>query len=256
MIVVRKILGLATVQDAGRVGYASHGVPRSGFLVPALAHAANLAAGNDSDASCVEIFGRFVAVAEAEVLVADERGDARELGPGEEIVVEPDPRRRVRYLAIGGGVAAPLVLGSYSTFAACGLGREIRTGDRLESASWAIRDRVSLPPLASGPIRIMLGPDEGGDALVDRAFRISTTSDRTGTRLEPSSPIASRAAGTLPSSPTVVGAIQLPHGGAPIVIGPDGPVTGGYPIVAVIIASDLDAFHALPLGAQVTFVRA
>ena len=57
----------------------------------------------------------------------------------------------------------------------------------------------------------------------------------------------------MPSSPTVVGAIQLPHGGAPIVIGPDGPVTGGYPIVAVVASADLDAFHALPLGAEVIF---
>ena len=252
MILVRKILGRATVQDGGRVGYASQGIPRSGFLVHALAHAANAAAGNDHDATCVEIFGRFSCVAEADVVVASERGDVRELAAGEELVVEPDPRLRVRYLAIAGGVAAPLFLGSYATLAACGLGREIRPGDRLAIANWAVRDRATPPPLARGPIRVVLGPDAGGEAIVGKTFRISTTSDRTGTRLESDARLPT-SSGTTPSSPTVIGAIQLPHGGAPIVIGPDGPVTGGYPIVAVIASADVDRFHALPLGAEVVF---
>jgi len=64
-------------------------------------------------------------------------------------------------------------------------------------------------------------------------------------------PLVSAAAFT----PTVIGAIQLPHGGAPIVIGADGPITGGYPIIAVIARHALDTFHALPLGGAVTFVR-
>lgn len=255
MIVVRRVLGLATLQDAGRVGFASQGLPRAGFLVPSLAHAANAAAGNDEDATCIEIFGRFACVAESDARVATERGELRALRAGEELVVEPDPRVRVRYLAIAGGVDAPVMLGSRSTFAACGLGREIRRGDRLDGARAAVRDRERPPELASGPIRVVVGPDPGGEALLGASFRISTTSDRTGTRLEtaarlPSSP------GTMPSSPTVVGAIQLPHGGAPIVLGPDGPVTGGYPVVAVIARADLDRFHALPLGAPVTFVSA
>jgi allophanate hydrolase subunit 2 len=257
MIVVRKILGLATVQDAGRIGLASQGVPRSGFLVPTLAHAANAAAGNDPDAACVEIFGRFACVAETNVVViGDERGKRRELRAGEELVVDPDPHLRVRYLAIAGGVDAPIFLGSRSTLAACDLGREIRRGDRLESARAPIHDRKAPPPIESGPIRIVLGPDPGGEPLLSDAFRISTTSDRTGTRLDPQRPVAtsSSSSGSLPSSPTVIGAIQLPQGGAPIVIGVDGPVTGGYPIIGAIARHDLDAFHALPLGAAVTFV--
>lgn len=254
MIVVRKILGLATVQDAGRVGFASQGVPRSGFLVHALAHAANAAAGNDADASCIEIFGRLSCVAESDVVVvADERGEVRELRAGQELVIEPDPRLRARYLAIAGGVDAPVFLGSRSTLSACGLGREIRRGDRIASARWAVRDREAPAPLPTpGPVRVVRGPDPGAESIIGRTFRISTTSDRTGTRLETSARIPT-SPNTFPSSPTTVGAIQLPHGGAPIVIGPDGPVTGGYPIIAVIASADLDAFHALPLGSEVVF---
>ena len=255
MIVVRKVLGLATVQDAGRAGLASHGVPRGGFLVPSLARAANTAAGNDADAACIEIFGRFACVADADVFLADERGARYELRAGSELVIEPDAALRVRYLALAGGVDAPVFLASRSTFPACGLGREIRRGDRLASSMRAVRARGAIAPMKTpgDPIRVVLGPDPGGEAFVGNAFRISTMSDRTGTRLETTARLPS-SSGALPSSPTVVGAIQLPLGGAPIVIGPDGPVTGGYPIVAVIARADLDRFHALPLGASVTFV--
>jgi 5-oxoprolinase (ATP-hydrolysing) subunit C len=254
MIVIRKVLGLATVQDGGRVGYASQGLPASGALVRTLAHAANAAVGNDPDAACIEIFGRFACVAERAIDVATERGDWRSLRPGEELVVEPDPSVRVRYLALAGGVAAPFVLGSASTFAACGIGRALRTGDRIGASSYAVRDRVPAPALEAGPVRVIAGPDEHAalEDLLAAKWRISTTSDRVGTRLEGPS-LATAAGGTLPSSPTVVGAIQLPHGGAPIVIGPDGPTTGGYPILAVIARGDRDRFHALPLGAHVTF---
>ncbi len=255
MIVVRKVLGLATVQDRGRVGFASQGLPASGALVHALAAAANAALANEPDAACVEIFGRFSCIAERSIDVATERGDVRTLHAGEELVVEPDPARRVRYLAIAGGVDAPLLFGSRSTFAACGIGRPLRAGDRIES-SGATRARLPPPSLGEGPIRVVPGPDERGalEAFLTAAWRVSTTSDRTGTRLE-GPPIPQSSTGTLPSSPTVVGAIQLPHGGTPIVIGPDGPTTGGYPIIAVIARADRDRFHALPLGGRAIFVR-
>lgn len=256
MIVVRKVLGLATVQDGGRVGFASQGLPASGALVRGLARAANAAIGNEPDAACVEIFGRFACVAEGAIDVSTERGDARTLRAGEELVIEPDPSLRVRYLALAGGVDAPVVLGSRSTFAACGIGRPLRAGDRVSASGRAPRARSTTPPLGADRIRVIPGPDEPAafDAFLATPWRISTTSNRVGTRLE-GPPITAASSGTLPSSPTVVGAIQLPHGGAPIVIGPDGPTTGGYPIIAVIARADRDRFHALPLGARVTFVR-
>jgi allophanate hydrolase subunit 2 len=254
MIVVRKVLGLATVQDLGRVGFASQGLPRGGALVGSFLRAANAAAGNDDAAACIEIFGRFACAADADVVVADERGRARLLRAGEELVLDPDPSLRVRYLAVAGGVDAPVVLSSRSTFASCGIGRALRRGDRIESAHAPTRTREPVI-LEHGPIHALAGPDVC-DAIFETTFRVSTTSDRTGTRLDCASPLTSPTTTMMMSSPTVIGAIQLPQGGAPIVIGPDGPTTGGYPIVAVIARADCDRFHALPLGASVTFVRA
>jgi allophanate hydrolase subunit 2 len=54
----------------------------------------------------------------------------------------------------------------------------------------------------------------------------------------------------------VAGAIEVPPSGRAIVLGPDHPTTGGYPVLAVIVRADLGRFHQLPLGAPVRFQRA
>ena len=253
MMVVRKIAGLATIQDEGRVGFASHGVPRGGALVRSLARRANAAVGNADGAACVEIFGRLLCVAEREVLVATERGDARTLRAGEELALDPDPSVRVRYLAIAGGVTAPLRLGSRSTLLVAGLGRALRAGDAIESAGPSDAPRSLAAEEWRGPIRLVAGPDHPdlANVIASRPWRIGAASDRTGTRLE-GDPIARPPVATR-SSPMVCGAMQLPPSGTPIVIGPDGPTTGGYPIVAVLARTGRDRFHALPIGAAVRF---
>jgi allophanate hydrolase subunit 2 len=54
----------------------------------------------------------------------------------------------------------------------------------------------------------------------------------------------------------VAGAFEVPPSGASIVLGPDHPTTGGYPVIAVLVRADLGRFHARPLGATVRFSRA
>jgi allophanate hydrolase subunit 2 len=51
----------------------------------------------------------------------------------------------------------------------------------------------------------------------------------------------------------VRGALQVPSGAAPIVLGPDHPTTGGYPVLAVVIRADLGALLARRPGAAVRF---
>jgi allophanate hydrolase subunit 2 len=253
-MIIKKISGLATVQDLGRVGYASQGVPRGGALCPVLLRRANRAVGNEDGAACIEVFGRLVVVADASVGIATERGEVVTLRGGEEYVVEPDAGLRVRYLAVGGGVAAPLVLGSRSTLAC--LTDPLRAGSVIGVGSGVgtgVGVGVGVGVGAGAGVGIIAGPDaQGFDAFVSATWRIGAASNRMGTRLD--GPTLARATGDVhPSSPTVVGAIQLPAGGSPIVIGPDGPTTGGYSIIAVIARAHLDAFHALPLGASIAF---
>jgi len=52
----------------------------------------------------------------------------------------------------------------------------------------------------------------------------------------------------------VRGAVQVPPDGRPVVFGADHPVTGGYPVVAVVRAWALDAVGQLRPGDPVRFV--
>jgi allophanate hydrolase subunit 2 len=88
-------------------------------------------------------------------------------------------------------------------------------------------------------------------ALVSAPYRISPTSDRVGTRL--AGPDLPRNMAPERSRPMVRGALEVPRDGQPIVLGPEHPTTGGYPILAVIAEDDLDRFFAIRLGGEVAF---
>jgi allophanate hydrolase subunit 2 len=54
----------------------------------------------------------------------------------------------------------------------------------------------------------------------------------------------------------VRGAIEVPRDGQPIVLGPEHPTTGGYPVIGVIASEDLGRFFATGVGRQVRFIVA
>lgn len=257
---VQNAIGLCTVQDLGRPGRMHEAVPPGGALVPERLVAANRAAGNPDDAPGFEILGQLALVAEAAVEVASDVGEARRVGPGEVIVQASEPRRAA-YLAVRGGVAAPLVLGGRGTLLCAGLGGLLRAGQRFELAGLPERARSWLRlPLAppDDPVRILPGPD--GDAFTPEAlsrllgseYRIQPSSNRVGTRLD--GPPLPRTGAPEVSRPMVLGAIEVPRDGQPIVLGPEHPTTGGYPIIAVVARADLGRLFTIRLGGTVRFV--
>jgi KipI family sensor histidine kinase inhibitor len=260
---VTRAAGLALLVDHGRPGHLHEGVPPSGPLVRSAFDRANALAGNAPGACGVEVSGSLEVVARAgSVVVADEVTRV-ELAEGERFVVSTEGRTRARYLAVAGGIDTPPVLGSRSTLLVAGIGGLLRKGDRLVplAPDGGATPADKAPPPAfepSEPIAIMPGPDEvdgfSMDQLVGCELRISPTSDRTGTRLEgphlldrPADDAMAR-----PSLPMVLGAIELTPSGL-VVLGPDHPTTGGYPVVAVVRAASLDAFFARPIGSTVRF---
>jgi len=124
-----------------------------------------------------------------------------------------------------------------------------------------------LPPSHVGPpaspplLRVIAGPDlDAFDAsalatLTSAPYRILPTSDRVGTRLS-GPPLPRRPDHLERSRPMVRGALEVPRDGAPIVLGPEHPTTGGYPILAVIRHADLDTFFSIRLGGSVRFALA
>jgi biotin-dependent carboxylase-like uncharacterized protein len=265
VITVVAVSGLATIQDGGRHGRMHEGVPPGGALVPELLACANAAVGNADDEAAIELYGAIALEGPRGMVVAGDGGTAEELGERS----PTDPWRlacagaRVRYVAVRGGIDVPRVLGGRGTLLGAGLGghegRPLRRGDVLRLGDAPERPRRHLsPPDLGADIRVVLGPDldrfqpDAVDALLSGTFQVGDRSDRVGTRL--SGPLL-RAPGdaTGASSPMTRGAIQVPPSGSPIVLGPDHPTTGGYPVLATVVSACIGPLAARRIGAQVRF---
>jgi len=263
VIVLVALAGLATVQDGGRPGHMHEGVPPGGALVPELLARANAAARNGVGEAALELVGSLTIAAEAPVLVATDEGVPHELGPGTSWTAS-SAGGRVRYVAVRGGFDVPAALGGRGTLLVAGLGghegRALRRGDRLPVGTGQPVS-AGVPPSTpdlEGPLPLVLGPDldrfdaEAVDVLRCSTFRIDPRSDRVGVRLSGPT-IRCRDAGVAPSSPMVRGAIQVPPSGAPVVLGPDHPTTGGYPVLATLVRGAFGSLAARPPGAPVRF---
>ena len=196
------------------------------------------------------------------------------------------PRAGLRsYLAVDGGFDLRPVLGSRSADLRSGLGPEpLRAGQRLPLSSRPSgarsQDRPTsvtagrhyLPPSGHvaasagrlpGPgevaeLRIRPGPREDWFApgalavLTGALYRVTPASDRTGLRLT-GPPVARASPAELPSEGVAAGSLQISHDGQPILLLADHPVTGGYPVIAVVRAADLGTAAHLRPGPQVRF---
>jgi biotin-dependent carboxylase-like uncharacterized protein len=168
------------------------------------------------------------------------------------------------YLAIEGAIKGEAVFGSLAVNARAGLGspypRPLQAGDEfaVDAASGAPERRIELPKAASGPIRVVLGPqdDEFDDAnkalFLNSDWKISATSDRMGYRLE--GPAIKHLHGhNIVSDGTVNGSIQVPGNGAPIVLMMDRGTSGGYPKIATVITADFGRFAQTSAGTPFRF---
>ena len=270
---------LTTVQDLGRPGLAALGVAPSGAAdLPSLARA-NALAGNPPGAPTLELtLGGLVLRAEAAVTVAlagapcalrvtgDEvAGPVVDLAAGAELRVGA-PRVGLRsYLAVRGGLDVPPVLGSrsYDTLAALGP-PPLRAGDVLAVGAlprWDGEVPAGTDPADVAPLRLVPGPRDdwfAGDAptvLTGAEWTVTPRSGRTALRL--SGPALERSRpGEVPPEGLVAGAVQVPPDGRPVVFLADHPVTGGYPVIGVLLAADVPRAAQVRPGRTVTFALA
>jgi len=240
---VIKAQGLVTVQDLGRRGRMHEAVPPGGALVPERLIAANRRAGNPDDACALEVLGRLVVQARVATEVATD-AEKRALAAGEELAVTSEPRR-VAYLAVRGGVLGEPAL------VCAGMGTIVRAAMDLASAGAprSVRETFEVDDSVQ-PIRVIKGPDAVSQTLVTGSYRVLPASDRVGTRLDGE---RIEVAGQGISRPMVVGAIEVPPDGQPIVLGPEHPTTGGYPLIGVVATPDLGRLFSIRLGGSVRF---
>lgn len=279
-LVITSIGPASSVQDGGRRGAQRYGLAESGAMDRFALAAANTLLGNAPFAAAIEIgpFGATFTASEGAVRVAL-AGASRtaEIGgrsakfdssmtirDGESFRLGFAKGGAFSYLAIEGGIAGDLIFGSLAVNARAAVGspypRPLQAGDELlaKAATGATERRIDLPTAASGPIRLVLGPQDDefdGSAktlFLDSEWKISSVSDRMGYHLE--GPIIKHPGGhNIVSDGTVNGSIQVPGSGAPIVLLMDRGTTGGYPKIATVITADLGRLAQIPAGTHVRF---
>ncbi|QRP46847.1 biotin-dependent carboxyltransferase family protein [Amycolatopsis sp. FDAARGOS 1241] len=269
----------ATVQDLGRPGLAAAGVGRSGAADRGSLRLANRLVGNPETHAALEVTlgglrlrvseAATVAVTGAEVAVRAGRRAAATNGPialraGDELVLGTATRGLRCYVAIRGGFDVRPVLGARATDTMGGLGPPpLTAGMTLPVghvvAGYPVADLAPLPRLAEEPVlRITPGPRLGwftGTALstlVTDRYTVTADLDRVGVRLD-GPPLTRARTGELLPEAAVPGALQVPPSGVPILFLADHPVTGGYPVPAVVDEPDLDVAAQLRPGQHVRF---
>jgi biotin-dependent carboxylase-like uncharacterized protein len=272
MIEIMSAGPLATVQDVGRPGYANLGVARSGAFDRAALRAANRLVGNDPGEAAIELtLGGLALTTLAATTIALtgagcpglDYGVAVSLPAGSVVRLGVPTSGLRSYLAVRGGIAVTPVLGSRSTDTLSGIGpAPLRAGDRLavgrqpdgNVSGTSLPQRRSVPRLRviAGPRTDWFAPDSIS-VLCGAEWTVRPDSNRIGVRLD--GPRLDRVrTDELPSEPTLPGALQVPLDGRPILLGPDAPVTGGYPVIAVVRDTDLDSAAQVRPGDRIHFV--
>lgn len=272
MLEVVEVAGLATVQDVlGRPTSRRFGVPVGGAADAFSATLANRLLGNPDDAAVLEVAGGLLVRTLAPVAVSVTGGlaavvDGVPMAPDSARLVAAGGRVRLSpgsglrgYVAIPGGIGVEPVLGSRSTDLRTGFGgldgRPLQAGDRLTAGAAAtMRLARWAGSRATGPIRLVPGPHATPGALellAATSWRVGSAADRTGVRLDGGriGPFEER---EIASIGLLLGAVQVPPDGIPIVMLADGPVTGGYPVVTCVIGADIGRVAQARPGDRVT----
>lgn len=280
MTIVVERVGLTTVQDSGRIGWAHLGVPRSGAADLTSFQLANRLVGNHPHAAALETSGGLslrmrddtvvvVTGADCDATVDDlplARCEATRVRANS-IVRLSRMRSGVRaYVAVAGGITASPQLGSlaHDTLGdivavplAVGALLTVGTPQRPPSSvdvpiTPQHRSRLRLAP---GPhVSLLSSPQRA--AVTRHIWRVSETSNRVAVRLTSATLAHDVFRPALPevlSLPLVRGAVQLAPSGELIVMLADHPTTGGYPVIAVLHTSDLDDLAQRPPTSSVQF---
>lgn len=277
---------LSTIQDRGRYGFQRYGMPTAGAMDIFALRAANALLGNDDNAACIEatVLGpRIEFLANTQVAITGAnvfpRVDKEPIPMWQAVPVSSGSRLEFRspkdgmraYLAVGGGIEVPQIMGSRATYVKAAIGgvdgRPIRAGDILNATASNAKPGVKARAMPADKIpeygtnhelRVVLGPQSdaftqaGIATFLGSTYTVSINSDRMGYRLE-GEPVEHADGADVISDGTPLGTIQVPGDGQPIILLADRGTTGGYTKIATVISTDLSKVAQAMPGHTVTF---
>jgi antagonist of KipI len=276
-----------TIQDLGRFGYGHYGVPPSGALDSFSLRVANRLVDNSENSACLEttlmglrlkaLTDICVAVTGADLQLQINKQPLKmwcsHLVNKGDILSFGGPRSGCRaYIAFGGGIITPLVLGSRSTNLFSGFGgiqgRSLQKGDclsidspeaKLPMAGRSLESQCIPQYPGLWTLRVVWGPQDndftskGKRTLTHTVFGVSPQSDRSGIRLEGAEIQRKReTAESIISEGLISGSIQVPGDGQPIIILGE-TVSGGYRKIATVITADLHLLGQIKPGDEIQF---
>ncbi|MBE4718154.1 5-oxoprolinase/urea amidolyase family protein [Pseudarthrobacter sp. AB1] len=279
------------IQDLGRYGHSGLGVSAAGALDRASLRRANRLVGNAPSAAAIETVAGGLAVqavgdqvlavagAPSDLTIASPSGDDLEpawrtvpiatpfaLLDGETLTIGAPQSGFRSYLAVRGGVDIAPVLGSRSTDTMSGIGPAPLAAGQLFAAGGEAESGVvghpelqpDFPGAGVTVLDVVPGPRaDWFDAAALASFcgqdwEVNPQSNRVGMRLQ-GTPLQRTRQGELASEGTVAGALQVPPEGLPVLFLADHPITGGYPVIAVVVDSQLDLAAQVPIGGSIRF---
>ena len=267
----------SAVEGAPRFGRSGAGIAPGGAMDPRALARGNASLGNAPNAGAIEmsLLGpELEAVTEVVVAAAGAPMEASRNAVAADlsrpVALVPGDRLRFgaarggarTYLCVAGGLQAPGRLGLTRRLEAGEILMAVPSGSREPGGSTgaAADGLAELPGVSEIAVRIVLEPRRSrffSEAAVARAldtrFRVSSTSDRRGIRLE-GEPIRGLGSSEMPPEGTALGTIQVPADGHAIVLGPDRPITGGYARIGTVVAADWGRIAQAPPGGVVRFV--
>ncbi len=279
--VVIKAGPFSTIQDAGRFGYRSYGVPVSGAMDLQSHFIANALVGNYKNAAGIECtMGGLVIQFKKDTVVAITGAGAayvnhRVIQKYQPLTLYRNDQLEIRYnndgirtyIAVRGGIDVPLVMNSRSTYTRAGIGSVLKKGDTLSfgndvrSTTGNSSVSFSFPEYTSqSVIRIMEGPEqermqkESRDRLYAQPFALTHQCDRMGYKLQ-ADPLKLIDPSELISTAVTIGTIQLTPNGQLVLLMSDCQTTGGYPRVAQVAAVDLPIAAQLKPGDSLRFTN-
>ncbi|AKD05108.1 biotin-dependent carboxyltransferase family protein [Pontibacter korlensis] len=294
---------LTTVQDLGRYGHQKQGVVVGGAMDKLALRIANLLVGNEEDAAVLEISMQgpelqfetdcIIALAGADLSPSINNEPVRPWRPilvkaGSVLRYGRPQQGNYSYLAVAGGIAASVIMGSSSTYLRAQIGglegRALRSGDKLgfgetsdiskrllstlllqtgkegtfTEALWWPEPEL-LPKYEQSPtLRAVQGLEyywfaENSQSYIwEQKYKLTHQSDRMGYRLQ-GTMLALAEERELLSTAVSFGTVQVPPQGNPIILMADCQTTGGYPRIAQVILADLSKLAQVQPGSIIRF---
>ena len=271
------------IQDEGRIGYQSYGVPISGALDKKAARLANKLVGNSPNTPVLEmaLLGPSIKITgDCQIAIT-----GADLGP--KLNEKPIPLYQTihledgdlltfggakkgcrAYLAIKGNWQIAKWLNSYSALPYSGDAATpnslIQKGTSLQIETTGISPIRSIPKAdqpgfpKSVRIRVLPGPefDEFSNYTIayffSRGYQLTNDSNRMGYRLN-ANLIDFKPKREVISSGIIPGTIQITSAGQPVILMADAQTVGGYYRIANVVSDDLDKLAQLKSGDEVWF---